>query len=324
MASYRDAIRRVTAGTIAPVYLLAGSDAFFEDFFIGEVARHFLPPGSRKQVFSLDDDRAEQILAELNAYTLFQDRQLLVVRQVQRITGVVREELLTYVENPSPDKCLVLVMEDYQPSKGLQKSLAKSIPVVDTRPPFPDTLRLWANYYTKLKGFVLHPEALDLLIDLVGDSAGHVVSELDKIFTQLGEGEAVTRELVESQVSPDRSYQLWHLQDAVACRDMDRSLRISVSLIEYGTSPTRIVGGLSTLFCQLLFIQTGTGVERGYTGLNKPVTARLHPMRSLYTLKETAQILRRLLAVDVSLKSTSVEPDQVLISLVAGICRGIV
>ncbi|MBA7690098.1 hypothetical protein ES703_98622 [subsurface metagenome] len=97
-----------------------------------------------------------------------------------------------------------------------------------------------------------------------------------------------------------------------------------MSLIEYGTSPTRIVGGLSTLFCQLLFIQTGTGVERGYTGLNKPVTARLHPMRSLYTLKETTQILRKLLAVDVSLKSTSVEPDQVLISLVAGICRGIV
>jgi len=323
MSAFNDAIRKVTTSTIAPVFLLAGGDGYLEDFFIGEVARHFLPAGSRKQVFSLDDDRAEQVLAELNAYGLFQDRQLLVVRQVQRIKGAVREELLTYIVNPNPDKCLLLVMEDYQPTKGLQKSLAKSIPVVDTRPPFPDTLRSLANFYAKQKGFVLRSDALELLIDLIGDSAGHVMSELDKLFTQLEKGEAVTRELVEAQVCPDRSFQLWHLQEAVARRETDQSLKITVSLIEYGTKSTRIIGALVTLFCQLLFIQTGTSMERGYTGLNKPVTARLHSMRKLYKLKETTQILRKLQATDVNLKSTSVEPYQMLIALVAGICRGI-
>ncbi len=323
MPAFNDAIRQVTAGTIEPVYLLAGGDGYLEDFFIGEVARHFLPTGSRKQVFSLDDDRAELVLAELNAYGLFQDRQLLVVRQIQRIKGTAREELLTYIGNPNPDKCLLLVMEDFQPTKGLQKSLAKSIPAVDARPPFPDTLRSLANYYAKRKGFVLRSDALELLIDLVGDSAGHVMSELDKIFTQMDDGGTVTRELVEAQVGPDRSFQLWHLQEAMARRETDKSLKISVSLLEYGTQPHRIVAALATLFCQLLFIQTGTSMERGYTGLNKPVTARLHSMRNLYKLKETTATLRKLQAVDVSLKSTSVAPGQLLISLVAGICRGI-
>ncbi len=322
MPAFNDAIRKVTTGTIAPVYLLAGGDGYLEDFFIGEVAKHFLSGGSRKMLFTLYYDRAEQVLAELNAYGLFQDRQLLVVRQVQRIKGAVREELLTYIVNPNPDKCLLLVMEDYQPTKGLQKSLAKSIPVVDTRPPFPDKLRSLANYYAKQKGFVLRSDALELLIDLIGDSAGHVMSELDKLFTQLERGEAVPRELVEAQVCPDRSFQLWHLQEAVARRETDRSLRICVSLMEYGTQPTRIVGGLSTLFCQLLFIQTGTNMERGYTGLNKLVTKQLRPMRGLYTPSETTRILRKLRATDVSLKSTSVASDQMLIALVAGICRG--
>ncbi|MFC1543052.1 DNA polymerase III subunit delta [Candidatus Neomarinimicrobiota bacterium] len=324
MASYRDTIRQVTAGTIVPMYLLAGGDAFLEDFFVGEVARRFFAPGFRKQVFSLDDDRAEHVLAELNAYSLFQGKELLVVRQAQRITGKAREELLSYAKNPNPAKCLLLVIEEYQPTKGLHRSLAKSIPVVDTRPPFNDTLRSWVGYYVKLRGFKLPPAARDLLIDLVGDSVGHVVSELDKIFTQLEEGDTVTSELVEDQVNPDRSYQLWHLQEAVASRITDQSLRICVSLIEYGTAPTRIVGALATLFCQLLFIQTGTSMERGYTGLNKSVTARLRSMKQLYMLKETSQILRKLLAVDVSLKSTSVEPDQLLIPLIVGICHGIV
>lgn len=323
MPPFNDAIQLVTAGTIAPVYLLAGGDGYLEDFFIGEVARHFLPPGSRKQVFALDDDRAEQVLAELNAYGLFQDRQLLVVHQIQRIKGTARDELIAYTGNPNPDKCLLLVMEEYQPTKGLQKSLAKSISVIDTRPPFPNTLRSLANYYAKQKGFILRSDALELLIDLIGDSAGHVMSELDKLFTQMEKGEAVTRELVEVQVCSDKSFQLWHLQESLARRETDRSLRICVSLLEYGTLPARIIGSLSTLFCQLLFIQTDTNMERGYTGLNKLVTTQLRPMRGLYTLDETTWILRKLQATDLSLKSTSVAADQMLIALVAGVCRGI-
>jgi len=113
------------------------------------------------------------------------------------------------------------------------------------------------------------------------------------------------------------------LQAAVACRVPDRSLRVCVSLMAYGTLPARIVGSLSTLFCQRLFIQTGTNMERGYTGLNKLVTKQLRPMRGLYTPDETTRILRKLRAADVSLKSTSVASDQMLIALVAGICRGI-
>ncbi|UCD39133.1 MAG: DNA polymerase III subunit delta [Fidelibacterota bacterium] len=322
MLSYSDAIRQVKAEKISPVYLLVGGDAFFEDFFSAEVTARFLPEGSRKSVYSLDDDRAEQVLAELSAYTLFQQRQVMVVRQVQRIAGTARDELLAYVKTPDPDKCLLLIMEEHQPSRGLQKSLAKSVPIVDARPPFPDKLRSWANYYAKLKGYTIQPEALELLMELVGDSAGHVVGELDKIFTQLTEGETVTREIVELHVAPVKSYQLWQLQEAVARHEAVNALRITVSLMEYGVAPTRIVGSLATLFSQLLFHQTGTTAKQVYTGLNKSITAQLGSMSNHYTLNETFSVLRKLLATDVSLKSTGMDPNQLLTGLVADICRG--
>ena len=107
------------------MYLLAGGDAFLEDFLIGEVTGRFLSSGSRKQVFSLDDDQVEKVLAELAAYDLFQEHQVMVVRQVQRLTGNAREELLTYVKAPNPDKCLLLVLEEYQPTKGLHHQLTR-------------------------------------------------------------------------------------------------------------------------------------------------------------------------------------------------------
>jgi DNA polymerase-3 subunit delta len=321
--TYSDAIRQVKANSIEPVYLLAGGDAFFEDFFIKEIVNRFLPSGARRQGFSLGDDRAEEVLAALSAYTLFQERQVIVVRQVQRIAGAARDELLAYVRAPDPEKCLLLALEAYEPTKGIHKSLGKVVPVVDTRSPPPDKLPSWAEYYTKLKGYKLDPDALDLLMELSGDSAGHVVMELEKIFTQLEDGDAVTREVVETQVGPGKSYHLWQLQEAVGFREMDSSLRVAVSLLEYGTAPTRLIAALSTLFGQILFLKTGTTSKSVYTGLAKSVSKQLNSMSEHYSVKETTLVLRKLLAADVSLKSTSMEPDQILISTVASICRGI-
>lgn len=321
MASYGDILRQVKTGKIVPVYLLAGNDAFLEDYFVSEVVQQFLPPGSKKMIYSLDDDRAEEVLAELSAYSLFQTRQVLVVRQAQRIAGAARDELVAYAAAPNPEKCLLLVMEDYQPAKGMHKRLGKVIPVVDTRPPFPDKIRTWANYYAGLKGHTLEPEALDQLMALVGDSVGHVVSELEKIFSQLDAGDKVGPEMVQIQVGADKSFQLWRLQEALALRDTSFSLRILVSLLEYGTQPTQIIAGLTALFSQLLFIQSRTTDDRVYTGLNKPVASKLGRMGQLYSPAETALILRRLLAADVKLKSSNVAPRSVLIPLVVGMSK---
>lgn len=305
---------------IQPVYLLAGGDPFFEDFFIEEASKRYLPSGENKVIFSLDDDSAEMILAEISAYNLFQAKQFAVIRQVQRISGAARDELMAYVQKPNPDRCIVLIMEEYQPKKGFQKAIAKNVPIIDARPPFPDKLTSWAKYYAKLKGVTIQPDALELLVDFAGDSAGHLISELDKIITSLKDEGTVTREMVEVQVVPAKSFQLWHLQEALADRNTENVLRITVSLLEDGMPGTRIISALATLFCQLLFALTGTTSTGVYTGLNSPVTAKLKGMMKLYTIGEIRDNIPLLLSKDRELKSTGVKEGPVIIGLVASIC----
>lgn len=321
--TYTDAIRQVMNDVIQPVYLLGGGDSFFEDFFIEEVAKRFLPAEGNKVIYSLDDDPADTILAELGAYHLFQTRQLAVIRQVQRISGAARDELLAYIEKPNPDKCIILVMEEYQPKKGIQKGIGQIIPIIDARPPFPDKLCSWANYYAKLKDFAIQPDALDLLVDFAGDSAGHLISELDKIFSSLKDSRTVTRQMVEEQVLPAKSFQLWHLQEAIADRNSEKVLRITASLLEDGIPSTRIINTLTTLFCQLLFVYTSTTSFGVYTGLNSPVTTKLKKMMKLYTVREIRYVIPLLLSKDTELKSTGVKEGPVIIGLVASICAGL-
>jgi DNA polymerase-3 subunit delta len=247
---------------------------------------------------------------------------LTVIRQVQRISGAAKDELMAYIQNPNPDRCVVLVMETFQPQKGIQKGFGKIIPIIDSRPPFPDKLYSWANYYAKLKGFTIQGDAMDILVDFAGDTAGHMISELEKIFSSLDDGATVTRQMVEVQVAPAKSYQLWHLQEAVAERNTERVLRIAVSLLEEGTPSTRIIGALTTLFSQLLFISTRTEAARVYTGLNSPVSKKLQKMMGLYPASEIKGIIPLLLSKDRELKSTSVVEESTIIVLLASICTG--
>ena len=256
--TYRKALQAVQDDKIEPLYLLAGGDTFLEDYFISQVTQRYLSAGDRKQIYSLDDDKAEAVLAELGAYGLFQSRQVLVVRQAQRVSGKARDELLAYVRAPAADKCLLLVLEDFQPGKGLHKRLAKELVVVDTRPPFPDQMRTWAVDYARRNDHRLDPEALDILLEYAGDSVGHVVSELDKLFIALDEGAAVDSGTVEAQVGADRRHQLWHLQQALARRDSPRSLAILVSLLRHGVRPSPVISGIAALFSQLFYVQSHT------------------------------------------------------------------
>ena len=76
--TYTDAIRQVMNDVIDPVYVLAGGDPFFEDFFIDEAGKRYLPAEGNRVIYSLDDDSADTVLAELNAYSLFEGRQMIV------------------------------------------------------------------------------------------------------------------------------------------------------------------------------------------------------------------------------------------------------
>lgn len=300
---------------------MAGGDAYLEDAFVQSVCERFMPSEAKKIIFAMDDDRGEDLMAELSAYSLFQTKQVLLVRQPQQLSGKVREELIKYVGMPNHEKCLILVLEDHTPGKGLHKAL-KGVTVIDTRPPFPDQIRSWVNDFAKDKGHPIPADALDMVITLAGDSVGHAVSELNKICSQLDEGDTITIELVRELIGSGRMYHTWHLQEALAQRKTSQAVKVLVSLMDFGANPVQLVNAMATLFMQLLFMQSRTIDSSAWTGLNKVVTKQLDRMRALYRPQETARILQVLLAADISIKSSG-ESTGLMIPLVVSITKGL-
>ena len=317
---WREQIRQVEAGNSAPVYLVAGGDPYIEEALVQALAGHHLPPGEKKMIFSLDDDRPEAFIGQLGSLSLFGGHQLIVVRQIQRLSGKLRDELTAYVKKPDSGTTLVLMMEEYKATLALFKAVQSAGGLVDARPPFPSQLRRFATAHARSLGHEILPEALDLLMDMAGDSMGHLASELDKTSLFVSEKEPISFQVLSQIVAAGRTYPMWMFQEAVADGDKERSLKMLSALLNQGINGTQIVGALAALFTQLFYLQSRTSANGIYTGLGKLLTSKLEAMSRRYPPRETAGVLRKLLAVDLRMKSTSVRSDNLLIPLVINIC----
>jgi len=208
-------IKRIHSNEISPAYSLFGNESFLQDFFIQELNTYFLGDSGTKKHISLDDDKQDQLLADLSAFSLFSERELLVVRQIKKLSLNARKELVDYLKNPNPDTCLVLISEDYDDRNALQKLLKSNTISVDVRVPFPSKMKEWVRFIVKSKKYKINDGTISNLIDLYGDSIAHVVNEIEKITLMVGMETVIDDNIIERELSAGREYHIWQLQDAI-------------------------------------------------------------------------------------------------------------
>ena len=316
-------IKRIHSNEIAPAYSLFGNESFLQDFFIQELATFFLCDSGIKKHISLDDDKQDQLLADLSAFSLFSERELIVVRQIKKLTTNARKELLDYLKSPNPDTCLVLIAEEYDNRNTLQKSLKSETILVDVRVPFPYKMKEWVSFIVKSKKYKINDGTISNLIDLYGDSIAHVVNEIEKITLMVGTQTLIDDSIVEAQLSAGREYHIWQLQDAIGSKDTEKSIFMVKSLIENGTGIPQLIINFTNLFQQLLWHSMGVRQSTEYTGLNKIISGNLNNYSRNFHQYEIESALLVLRKSDMLTKSTSLSPLSLIEPVIINICEGI-
>ena len=316
-------IKRIHSNEISPAYSLFGNESFLQDFFIQELATYFLGDSGLKKHISLDDDKQDQLLADLSAFSLFSERELIVVRQIKKLTTNARKELLDYLKSPNPDTCLVLIAEEYDNRNTLQKSLKSETILVDVRVPFPYKMKEWVSFIVKSKKYKINDGTISNLIDLYGDSIAHVVNELEKITLMVGTETLIDDNIVEAQLSAGREYHIWQLQDAIGSKDTEKSISMVKSLIENGTGIPQLIINFTNLFQQLLWHSMGLRQSTEYTGLNKIISGNLNNYSRNFHQYEIESALLVLRKSDMLTKSTSLSPLSLIEPVIINICEGI-
>lgn len=316
-------IKRIHSNEIAPAYSLFGNESFLQDFFLQELTTYFLGDSGIKKHISLDDDKQDQLLADLSAFSLFSERELIVVRQIKKISLNARKELVDYLKNPNLDTCIVLISESYDDRSALQKLLKLNTISVDMRVPFPSKMKEWVHFIVKSKKYKINQGTISNLIDLYGDSIAHVINEIEKITLMVGTETIIDDNMIEMQFSGGREYHIWQLQDAIGSKNIEKSISIVKSLIENGTGIPQLVINLTNLLQQLLWYSMGERKTTGYTGLNKIISTNLNKYSRNFDQDEIESALLVLRKSDMLTKSTSLSPFSLIEPVIINICEGI-
>lgn len=324
MISTGQAIRTVRAKKIHPVYILFGGEPFLEDCFINELYDSFSNEGISKIHYSMDQDLLENLQAELSSISLFEEKRIVVVREIKKIRSEKgKSEILNYINCPNSNVILVIISEEYDMKNSFLKKISNISKSIDVRTPFENEMEKWLLFYLKKEKIKISKAVLNQYMELYGDYIFHVINEIKNNALMLDEDVEIDEISSSNFKGYSRVFPLWHLQDSLGKKDLKLSLEVLNSLLINGTKITLIIINLVNLYQQMLWKKMGRMKLEGYMGINKVISSRLKVYDKIYTFIELTKALQELREIDILSKTVSINQQILIEKFFVKTCKGI-
>ena len=275
---------------------------------------------------SAHDASGEDVAAACNALGLFTvERRLVVVEDVGRWKAPDLKAVQEYLKGPAPTTVLALVGDEVKRDSALAKAVAKAGEVLSYDLPTRGRgskadLPKWVEQQFGDRGVKIDHEAARALVELVGENAQELETEVDKLTTWAG-GEAIGEHEVAELVPARAETPPFDLTDSWGRRDVAGVLAASERLVERSGDAAREVllrtAGLLTNHvgrvreCQELDGQSvppAAAAER--LKRNRFYVQKLYEQSRNYSAEELGSAIVRLADLDLALKGGSKLPGE--------------
>lgn len=227
--SYEDIVRQVRAGEFSPIYCLMGEESYFIDQIEALIVERALREDERDFNLTIlygHQTTGDDVVSAAKRYPMMAERQVVVVREAQRLAG--KEALAFYAQKPMPSTVLVLCHKNgkIDGRTNLAKELAQAGTVFESNKFKDYQLPGFVRGYVKEKGFEIEPDACEILCEHVGADLNRLRSELDKLITAVGEGRRIDAQAIQDNVGISKEFNTFELQAALAEHDIMKAARI--------------------------------------------------------------------------------------------------
>jgi DNA polymerase-3 subunit delta len=188
------------------------------------------------ELLSASDTSGEDAVAACNALGLLGGGQrLVIVEEVDRWKAADTKSVTAYLTSPAPDTVLALVAGEMKKDSALAKACAKAGDVLVYDVP-KRRVPEWVTKQFADRGVSVDPEAVRLLVDVVGENPEELATEVDKVATWAG-GETVGVHDVEQLAAGCAEVPGYELTDAWGRRDLAGALAACQTLLERSGDP---------------------------------------------------------------------------------------
>ncbi len=233
-----------SAKQIPPVCVIVGSERVMAEravsalraFVVGEG-----PSGFNDDLFQGQGLSAQTVMAASRTLPMMASRRLVLVRNLDAMAASELENLVAYLQKPSPETTLVMVGEKLDGRGKFAKQARDASAWFEAEPPKQHEMAQIAQREARARGHQITPEAAEALAEALGPDLSALDDALERLSLFVGAGQGIALDHVDRCVAQARTESVWSLVDAVSSRDEKKALAAAASLLGDREPPLKIL-----------------------------------------------------------------------------------
>jgi DNA polymerase-3 subunit delta len=322
----RTVAKQIKTGNISPVYLLYGTESFLMGEMVSLLESQIIASGEQEFLLSrydLQETPLEHVVEEAETFPFLGGTKCIIATNAIFLTALKDtakiehrlESLTLYLDSPVDHSVIIFCVphNKLDERKGIVKSLKKVATVCSFQPLEGATLHNWVVSQGKKFEVEWEPDAVSALIGSVGPSLQRLYQEVNKLATYVGQGNHISREIVEHLVSRTLDDNVFALTDYVSKVEIENAFRLLHDLLQQKEDPIKLTLLLARQF--RIMLQVKELSARGYGQQQMATTLGLHPypiklamdVGQRYEIALLHKILNELAEVDYKVKTGQID-----------------
>ncbi len=336
---YHTLLQQLHKGEVHEIYFFYGEELLLQQRAMKALEQQVLPAGLEdfnKDVLSGADITPKQIAEMAMNLPFMAERRLLIVQAPLPFLSIPKSDkagqaslqyLLDYLEQPNPQCCLIFCGDGALGKTGsINKKLQETAVQVEFAPLKGKVLEKWIADYVSAAGRQIDRQALEYLGAINSFDLQIMEQELQKLLLYRPEDPVITLRHVQTIVTKTVEANIFELSDSIGNKKGSDALQTLKNMFYLGESPFKLIGFLVRHFRNLLLVKDLR--SQGYDEGQIKEKTKLHPfvikksMRQAerFSVQQLIGAMERLLLMEVELKSTTSNGEELLEQFVIELC----
>jgi len=231
----RDILGDIASGEVAPVYCLHGNERFLVDRAVAALRKAVLgsesatATGFDYDTFDLKEAAMVEVIAAARTLPMWSKRRLVIASGIDGVKAEQLESLTSYVADPNPRGCLVLVGDKVDGRLRAFLALRKAGFIHEFTRLKDRDLVAWLAGEAKRRKLSIEPAAVQALAEAAGHDLGRVVQALEQV-ALFADG-PIRREHVEEMIPESRERGIFELTRAIGTGEITPALRMVANML---------------------------------------------------------------------------------------------
>lgn len=311
----------IQAGKIAPVYCIYGEESYFIEETIGRI-QNVMSKMEEVEIttFDLEESPVDFVMDEADTFPFLSERKLVIAKNASFLKAAEKgkekidhdlKRLEHWLKNPS-DFAVTIFTAPYEKldeRKKITKLMKETSVLLHAKALDERDLATWIRAEVSSLGKNILDDAVDKLVEMVGENMTGLQMEIEKLALYLGEDTTITVELVEDLVAKTLEHDAFKMLNAFLAHRNKEAIQIYHDLLQQKEEPIMLVGLLANN------IRTMNNVyylhKKGYPPAQISKQLKIHPYRVKLVLENKnrpsegrlLKALNELAEIDLKLKT---------------------